>query len=142
MRTRLMLDVTLLSLLALFCTAEAQKRTGDPPSPRSSVEGASIFHQHCAACHGSDGRGQGTDSTSLRHPVPDLTLISHRNGGKFPYQRVKKVIEGTQTSLFTDRNREMPIWGPVFHEIEVDQDWGEVRLDAVTRQVEAIQRKE
>jgi mono/diheme cytochrome c family protein len=140
MRPRLIF--LLLSSLALFCIAEAQQRTGDPPSLRSSVEGASIFRQHCAACHGSDGRGHGAASAYPRNSVPDLTLISHRNGGKFPYQRVKKVIEGTQTNLFTDRNREMPIWGPVFHEIEADQDWGEVRLDAVTRQVESIQRKE
>jgi hypothetical protein len=22
------------------------------------------------------------------------------------------------------------IWGPIFHEVEVDQDWGEVKVDA------------
>ena len=38
-------------------------------------------------------------------------------------------------------DREMPVWGPIFHEVEVDQDWGEVRLDAITKHMESIQQK-
>ena len=38
-------------------------------------------------------------------------------------------------------NREMPVWGPIFHEVEADQDWGEVRLDAITKHLESIQQK-
>jgi len=34
-----------------------------------------------------------------------------------------------------------PIWGPIFHEVEADQDWGEVRLDAITKYIESIQQK-
>jgi hypothetical protein len=77
----------------------------------------------------------------LKHPVPDLTLISQRSGGKFRYQRVKEIIEGEKTGLLSPSDREMPIWGPIFHEIESDQDWGEVRLDAITSHVESIQHK-
>jgi hypothetical protein len=36
----------------------------------------------------------------------------------------------------------MPIWGPIFHEVESDQDWGEVRLDAINKHIESIQRGE
>jgi hypothetical protein len=35
----------------------------------------------------------------------------------------------------------MTIWGPIFHEVEADQDWGEVRLDAITKYIESIQQK-
>jgi hypothetical protein len=34
----------------------------------------------------------------------------------------------TQSQLISlaHGDREMPIWGPIFHEVEADQDWGEV----------------
>jgi mono/diheme cytochrome c family protein len=96
---------------------------------------------YCAACHGADGRGHGPASVALKHAVPDLTLISQRNGGKFPYQRVKEIIEGKEPGPLAHGDREMPIWGPIFHEVESDEDWGEVRLDAVTKHVESIQQK-
>jgi mono/diheme cytochrome c family protein len=143
MRLRLIL---LLLLVPLFCLAQSQKVHGvlSPYPDRQThvpIEGAKIFQHHCAACHGADGRGHGPDSVALRQAVPDLTLISQRNGGKFPRQHVKELIAGTQPVPPAHGDREMPIWGPIFHQVEADQDWGEVRLDAVTRQVEAIQKK-
>jgi len=38
-------------------------------------------------------------------------------------------------------SKQMPIWGPIFHEIEFDQDLGHVRLENVTKYLESIQRK-
>jgi hypothetical protein len=70
-----------------------------------------------------------------------LTLISQRSGGKFPYQRVRGIIEGKELGLFAHGDREMPIWGPIFHEVESDQDWGEVRLEAITQHMASIQQK-
>jgi len=110
-------------------------------SERNTVEGAKIFQYHCAACHGADGRGHGPASVSLKHSVPDLTRISQGNGGKFPHQRVRAIIEGKGPGMPTHGDREMPVWGPIFHEIEADQDWGEVRLDAITKYIESIQQK-
>ena len=129
-----------LILLPAVLLPAAQKQDSTA-SARDSVEGAKIFQYHCAVCHGTDGRGHGPDSVVLKHPVPDVTLISRRSGGKFPYQRVKEIIAGERTGLLLQGDREMPIWGPIFHEVESDQDWGEVRLDAITRHMESIQQK-
>jgi mono/diheme cytochrome c family protein len=135
----------LLLLLCLLLPAvlplAAQKQGKATPSALNSVEGAKIFQNHCAMCHGADGRGHGPDSVVLKHPVPDLTLISQRSGGTFPYQRVRGIIEGKERGLPAHVEREMPIWGPIFHEIESDQDWGEVRLDAITKHTESIQQR-
>ena len=142
MRPRLTLAALLLALLV--CTARGQKGPGGPDRDRPAripLEGAKIFQYHCAACHGADGRGHGPAAAALKHTVPDLTLISQRNGGKFSYQRVRDLIEGSQPPPPAHGSREMPIWGPIFHQVEADQDWGEVRLDAITRQVESIQQK-
>ncbi|MBZ5685376.1 MAG: cytochrome c [Acidobacteriia bacterium] len=110
-------------------------------SERNPVEGAKIFQYHCAACHGTDGRGHGPASASLKHSVPDLTRISQRNGGKFPHKQVRAIIEGKETGIVAHGDGEMPIWGPIFHQVEADQDWGEVRLDAITKHMESIQQK-
>jgi mono/diheme cytochrome c family protein len=135
----LLLCLVLLPAAALLPAAHKQDKTNS--SARNIVEGAKIFQYHCAVCHGVDGRGHGPDSVVLKHPVPDLTLISQRSGGKFPFQRVKEIIDGKEPGLHAHGDREMPIWGPIFHEVESDEDWGEVRLDAITKHMESIQQK-
>ncbi|MGA8214673.1 MAG: cytochrome c [Candidatus Sulfotelmatobacter sp.] len=125
--------------VGLLLTAQKQDKTA--VSARKTVEGAKIFRDHCTACHGVDGRGHGPAAIALKHPVPDLTLISQRSGGKFPYQRIKGIIEGRELGLLAHGDREMPIWGPIFHEVESDQDWGEVRLEAITQHMASIQQK-
>jgi mono/diheme cytochrome c family protein len=137
-RTILLLGLVLLSDVLLLA---AQKQDKTPSPARNPIDGATIFRSYCAACHGVDGRGHGPASVALKHAVPDLTLISQRNGGKFPYQHVKDIIEGKQPGPPAHGDREMPTWGPIFHEVESDMDWGEVRLDAVTKHLESIQQK-
>ena len=134
-----MLLLGLILLPAVLLPAQKQDKTTS--SARDTVEGAKIFQYDCAVCHGTDGRGHGPDSVVLKHPVPDVTLISRRSGGQFPYQHVRAIIEGGKAGLVAQGDREMPIWGPIFHEVESDQDWGEVRLDAITRHMESIQQR-
>lgn len=88
-----------------------------------------------------DGRGKGPVSGALRQEVPDLTTLSRRNGGKFPVEQVKETIMGDGKLIPAHGSKDMPIWGPTFHEIEFDQDLGNVRLENVTRYLESIQRK-
>lgn len=128
----------LLFLSALLLSA-AWTQNWATSSAYNGIEGAKIFQYRCAMCHGLDGKGHGPDSVVLKHPTPDLTLISQRTGGKFPYERVKDIIDGEKPGLLSQGDREMPIWGPIFHAVESDQDWGEVRLNAVIRHVESIQ---
>ena len=105
------------------------------------LDGAQIFRSYCASCHGADGKGQGPIAGALKRPPADLTLISRRNGGGFPRDRVRAIIAGQEQSISAHGSREMPVWGPVFHEVERDQDWGEVRLENVTTFVQSLQQK-
>ena len=140
MRPNLILAALL--LFPFICTAQSQQSSGDRDAQaRISIEGSRIFQYRCAACHGVDGRGHGSASATLNHKPANLTLISQRNGGKFPYEQVKEIIEGKQESRLARGERQMPLYGPIFHEIDADQDWGEVRLDAITKQLESIQQK-
>ena len=131
----------LLLLVSEVVSAFTQTRNQRQP-PIRPVDGASIFRNYCAACHGLDGRGNGPVSKVLKREVPDLTRLSHRNGGAFPAIHVRTTIMfGADDLLPAHGSKAMPIWGPIFHEIEFDQDLGNVRLENVTKYLESIQRK-
>ena len=51
---------------------------------RTIAEGASIYRQHCAACHGDDGRGEGPRSASLSRWPPTFAspLLARRAEGE------------------------------------------------------------
>jgi len=105
-----------------------------------SLEGADLFRSYCASCHGADARGGGPAAAALSVKVPDLTMISKRNGGAFPAARIERVISGDQI-MAAHGSREMPVWGPIFHQIERDRDYGNVRMHNVTKYIESIQQK-
>ena len=103
------------------------------------VEGAALFQEYCATCHGRDATGNGPAAGALQKSPPDLTRISQRNGGRFPRERVKNYISG-EAYLLSHGSREMPIWGPIFRQADRDQELGEIRLHNVTVYVESLQK--
>ncbi|MGA7575470.1 MAG: c-type cytochrome [Terriglobales bacterium] len=134
-----MLVLVLLVLAVVFSSAQSNSQQEQPSRP---VDGASIFRNYCAACHGLDGRGNGPASKALKRDVPDLTRLSQRNDGKFPAIHVRTTIMfGGDNLLPAHGSKEMPIWGPIFHEIEFDQDLGNVRMENLTKYLESMQRK-
>lgn len=103
-----------------------------------SVKGPDLFRAHCAACHGEEAKGGGPLASALKSKVPDLTVLAKNNGGQFPSARVRRTIMGDEV-LASHGSREMPIWGPIFHQIEEDVDWGNVRLENLVKYLESIQ---
>jgi mono/diheme cytochrome c family protein len=106
-----------------------------------SVRGPDLFRAHCAACHGPEGKGNGPVGAALKTKPADLTMLAKNNGGKFPAQRIQKFISGDDPSLLSHGSREMPVWGPIFHQVEEDQDFGNVRLQNLIKYLETIQQK-
>ena len=105
-----------------------------------SVKGPDLFRAYCASCHGLSGKGDGPAAPALKAKVPDLTLIAKKNGGQFPAAAVRRMIDGYDF-MISHGSREMPIWGPIFHEIEEDQDWGNVRLENLVKYLISIQQE-
>jgi len=82
--------------------------------------GRELFVQHCAACHGTNAEGTGPlTSNLLGHPA-DLTQLSKRNGGEFPFWRVYRMIDGRE-AIAEHGPREMPAWGNWF---QIPEDEG------------------
>ena len=71
------------------------------------------FNDSCAVCHGTTGKGDGPMAGYGYQKVADLTTISKRSKGVFPFTRVYEVIDGTH-AVKGHGTREMPIWGNVF----------------------------
>lgn len=106
-----------------------------------SLQGSKLFKIYCASCHGEDAKGHGPMAAWLKVPPSDLTRIAVRNGGKFPLAQVNRIISGEVAVLSGHGTRAMPIWGPVFSQVNRDQDLGRVRIDNLARYLRDIQTK-
>ncbi len=103
-----------------------------------SLEGVDLYKAYCASCHGITGKGDGPVAPTLKSTVADLTAIARTNGGVFPEARVRRIIMG-EGMIASHGSREMPVWGPIFHQIEEDVDRGNVRLENLVKYLESIQ---
>jgi cytochrome c1 len=68
------------------------------------------FVNNCAACHGVDGKGNGSLGNLLQRSPPDLTMLAKNNNGVLPMNRMYAVMEGT-AGVPSHGTRDMPIWG-------------------------------
>lgn len=67
------------------------------------------YESNCIICHGADGRGTAYPDF-LKSTPADLTALTARNGGVFPFDRVYQVIDGRE-QVRSHGPRDMPIWG-------------------------------
>jgi mono/diheme cytochrome c family protein len=139
---RIALVVSVLSGGAVSAQAKPQtERAKDYEQLIYSVKGPDLYRAHCSSCHGPEGKGDGPLAAALKTKPADLTALASKNNGKFPQERVRKFISGDEPTLASHGSREMPVWGPIFHQIENDQDFGNVRLQNLVKFLETIQQK-
>jgi mono/diheme cytochrome c family protein len=113
-----------------------QRGSSGPNDP-----GAQLFRTYCATCHGTSGRGNGPIAEHLRRTPPDLTKYTARNGGVFPSERLRQIIDGRGVAAHGDR--EMPVWGDAFRSARDGLSPAAVktRIDAIVRYLGAIQER-
>jgi hypothetical protein len=125
-------------VFAAALMAQPQRPEGDRLIP--SLDGHTLFMTYCAVCHGKAADGTGPMAPVLKIKVPDLTKISERHGGKFPFTQVEKRIEGSDSDGLGHGTREMPIWGPIFSQVTTDEDFGKVRIHNLAKYLQSIQK--
>ena len=107
----------------------------------SAENGQTDYRRYCSSCHGLDGKGKGTWNGTV---IPDLTRLSHKNGGRFPFEDVYKVVDGRSEFLWHRRRPDMPFWGQVFEEEEKgpgSKARVEARIAAIVTYIRCLQEK-
>jgi len=129
-----------LMLTAFATTATAQTKVKQEPiKPLGDVSGAVTYREYCSACHGVSGHGNGPAAAALKVAPADLTLISKRAGGTFPFATVKSKISGDEV-IAAHGSRDMPTWGPLFRSVD-SGPVAELRLTNLITYLEAMQAK-
>jgi len=68
------------------------------------------YDSNCASCHGLKGKGDGPYKAFLTKSPTDLTTLSKRNAGVYPFNSVYSIIDGRQ-DVAAHGPRDMPVWG-------------------------------
>lgn len=132
-------------LLAALLLAVAADRAQDKPAPVEPpgvASGKRLYLEHCASCHGIDGRGAGPVASVLKAPPPDLTTLAQRHDGKFPEEYVAGIIRFGQP-IAAHGASDMPVWGPVFAVLEHGNELAvRKRIKNLVDYLATIQQKE
>jgi hypothetical protein len=104
------------------------------------------FRHACAVCHGLGGKGESVMTTLnlLTVRPTDLTQLSKKHQGQFPFWQVYRIIDGRE-EVKGHGTRDMPIWGEVFRQPEggkpVDETHAIGRILALVYYLQSIQEK-
>jgi mono/diheme cytochrome c family protein len=129
-----------LSAAVAMQAQEKAKIVKAPPPETDISSGAEMYHMYCAVCHGLDGKGGGPAAPALKQALPDLTLLSKKNGGKYPNFRVSNAIQG-DASITAHGSRDMPMWGDVFRGMKRDEAVVKLRVYNLTQYIQSMQQK-
>jgi mono/diheme cytochrome c family protein len=134
--------VAIVFLAPVLAQDQGLKPKSEKTAGRAANEfsGATLYHAHCASCHGQDGKGNGPAAAALKTPPVDLTQLARNNGGKFPSDRVFAILNN-QTPYPSHGSKEMPMWGPIFSEARMEPGKGLLRVQNVTAYLKSIQAK-
>ncbi|WP_035024815.1 c-type cytochrome [Gemmobacter nectariphilus] len=64
------------------------------PQRDPGANGARLYADYCAACHGATGKGDGPAAEGVKPRPADLTGLAAANGGKFPQVAVMAKVYG------------------------------------------------
>lgn len=136
-----------LCFLFLAFGIAAQENPGASRDDKSQLpsgyvpSGKTMFKQYCASCHGADGKGRGPATPTLNTRVPDLTTLTKRHDGKFPFEYVESVLR-FGPGLSAHGSSEMPVWGPVFQYLEnYNESAVRQRIRNLCEYIESMQQK-
>lgn len=108
-------------------------QSGLMPQPS---EGARLYADNCAVCHGPTGRGDGDLVADLDRKPTDLTQISRNAGGAFPTAKVLSQIDGY--TRMKKRDQVMPEYGALLEGETVPVQLADGQMSPVPRPLAAL----
>jgi mono/diheme cytochrome c family protein len=126
------------AIVALIPMATPSRASGQDRD--HAPDGRDLFDTHCASCHDRSGTGGGPAAAAMRRLPPDITGLALANGGVFPVERVRRVVDGRDVE--SHGNREMPVWGKTFKTSGTGMSEAAVRarIASIIEYLKAIQR--
>ena len=121
--------MTSLVAIGLVLPPGSLRAAESAPDAAAAAKGRVTYGRYCVSCHGPQAKGDGPLARDLRVPVPDLTTLAQRSGGKFPQDRVVQVIQAGDT-VRGHGTADMPAWGDAFKKTK---GTGEATVDAAIR---------
>ena len=115
----MLLGVVTLALPALALAQE--KKVEVRPAPMTSAaDGAQMFKEYCASCHGMAGKGDGPAASALKTKPADLTQLAKTHPGGLSQKDFDDRIQGMNMPS-AHGSSPMPVWGPVLRSLGNDQ---------------------
>jgi mono/diheme cytochrome c family protein len=119
--------------IAILTTAALAACAQTVSMPDTS-EGAVLYAENCAQCHGASGKGDGPWASGMTPPPSDLTQLTMDSA--FPRAHVLSVIDGyDRTDL---PGKEMPEFGLLLEGDTVPVDVGDGVLTPTPRPLAAL----
>lgn len=115
---------------------------GSADTDDAAAEGRTLYLHYCASCHGLTAAGRGPVAPVLRRPPADLRRLGERYGVPLPREPIARFIDGRE-SVAARGDREMPVWGERFHEVDAEGNAGEAevrsRIEKIVKYLDSIQ---
>jgi mono/diheme cytochrome c family protein len=96
-------------------TAVGLAHAGFAQEQEVAAAGKPLYEDNCMVCHGHKAKGDGPMVTFglLVVPAPDLTKLSQKSNGEFPFWKMYRVIDGRE-KIKGHGSEDMPLWGDEF----------------------------
>lgn len=105
-----MKNTSITILIAAALVMGANGIVGAAEKKSKADYGKREYQNSCVLCHGADGKGGGSVLDLLKKTPSDLTALSRKNNGVFPFERVYAMIDGREM-VKGHGDRDMPAWG-------------------------------
>jgi mono/diheme cytochrome c family protein len=79
----------------------------------ANPDGNALYNGLCSTCHGINGNGNGPAAGAVEKEVPDLRMLTIKNGGVYPHQSVERAIRGDSREI-VHGTIDMPNWEQQF----------------------------
>jgi mono/diheme cytochrome c family protein len=135
---RIAFRIAVLGALIVVCQSADAKAA---QAGAQGNEGRALFGKYCASCHGASARGDGPAADALKARPGDLTQFAKRNGGIFPVEKTRRLIDG-HDAVRSHGSVEMPVWGDAFQVREgLTESAAKGRVEAIMYYLQSIQEK-
>lgn len=127
-----------IALAAMAFVSGCSDRDSPTASEAVRPSGRQLFFDHCASCHGTEGRGDGPLATELRVAPTNLRLLAQENDGRFPSRRLQRAIDGRGMPT-AHGLPEMPVWGAVWKRQGLSEMQLSAQIISITSYISTLQ---